>query len=82
MRTTLTLETDVARLIDRLRRERRVSLKELVNEGLRLGLSSLAASPRRKPSTYRTVPVAGRPKIATLDTIAGVIALVEGGAHR
>jgi hypothetical protein len=39
MRTTLTLDDDVAVQLERLRRARDANLKDLVNEALRLGLS-------------------------------------------
>jgi len=38
MRTTLTIEDDVAALIRRLRERRKASLKTIVNEALRQGL--------------------------------------------
>jgi hypothetical protein len=40
----LTIEDDVAALLERLRR----SLKDLVNEGLRRGLQEMAARPKRR----------------------------------
>ncbi|MGQ0569931.1 MAG: ribbon-helix-helix protein, CopG family, partial [Armatimonadota bacterium] len=53
MRTTLSLETDVAALLERIRRERKLSLKALVNEALRQGLKQLTEPPAR-PTTYQT----------------------------
>ena len=47
MRTTLTLDDDVAAALERLRRARDASLKDVVNEVLRGGLSELAARPPR-----------------------------------
>jgi Ribbon-helix-helix protein, copG family len=38
MRTTLTLDDDVAAALERLRKSRDASLKDLVNEALRRGL--------------------------------------------
>ena len=50
MRTTLSLDDDVAALLERLRKSRRASFKELVNEALREALKHLATPPkRRKP---------------------------------
>jgi len=42
MRTTLTLDDDVAAALERLRRTRNASLKDLVNEALRRGLDNIA----------------------------------------
>ena len=41
MRTTLTLDDDIAARLRRLQLERRVGLKALVNEALRTGLTSM-----------------------------------------
>jgi hypothetical protein len=38
MRTTLTLDDDVAAVLERLRKSRDANLKDLVNEALRRGL--------------------------------------------
>jgi hypothetical protein len=45
MRTTLTLDPDVATAIARLQRERGVKFKPLVNELLRRGLGATGADP-------------------------------------
>jgi len=50
MRTTLTLDNDVAALLNRLLRTRRTGLKQLVNAALRRGLQEMASpEPPRKP---------------------------------
>ena len=38
MRTTLTIDEDVAAMLEQLRRDRKTSLKALINEALRCGL--------------------------------------------
>jgi hypothetical protein len=54
MRTTLTLDDDVAAAIDQLRRARDASLKDIVNDALRKGLSDLTARPKqREPCALR-----------------------------
>ena len=81
MRTTLTLDDDVAILLKRLSEERQVSFKTLVNEALREGLRQLEAP---APQTaFRTEPVSlGRCLVGNLDDIAEVLALAEGDAFR
>jgi len=54
MRTTLTIDDDVAVQLDRLRRAKDVGLKELINDALRRGLRDLNAPQKRKP--FRTKP--------------------------
>lgn len=61
MRTTLTLDEDVARLIeDAVHRERR-PMKQIVNEALRRALST--PEPRRKPYRVQEHESAVRPGI-------------------
>ncbi len=77
MRTTLTLDDDVAVQIERLRRERDASLKEIVNEVLRRGLMEELRPRKRKP--FRTkVFHCGKALIPNIDNTAEVLALLEG----
>ena len=81
MRTTLTLDDDVAVQIERLRRARDVSLKELVNDALRRGLRELSAKPKkRKPFRTRTFDM-GKPLI-NIDNVAEAIAYAEGEGYK
>ena len=79
MRTTLTLEKDVAIALERLRKTRKASLKAVVNEALRQGLGQMAAPPRtpRKPFRTRTLSL-GRCLIGNIDNVAEVLAVAEG----
>jgi hypothetical protein len=54
MRTTVTLETDVARRLQGLARERKISFKAALNETLRRGLEQ--ARTKSKGSPFRTEP--------------------------
>jgi hypothetical protein len=54
MRTTLTLEPDVARLIEEEAARTRKSMKDVVNEGLRRGLGP--RGPIRRSSPFRVRP--------------------------
>jgi Ribbon-helix-helix protein, copG family len=82
MRTTLTIDDDVAATLEQLRRSRDASLKDLINEALRRGLREMEAQPKpRKP--FRTMSVdCGTPLIANIDDVAEVLAVVEGEAFR
>jgi predicted transcriptional regulator len=82
MRTTLTLDDDVAAKIERLRKSRKESLKELVNEALREGLRHLA-TPRRKRVPFQTQAVdLGRCLLGNVDNVAEVLAVAEGESFR
>ncbi len=82
MRTTLTLEDDVAVRLEKLRDERGDSLKAVVNEALRRGLDALDRGLEARPS-YRIEPVdLGRCRMPSLDKTAAVLAAAEGEDHR
>jgi hypothetical protein len=82
MRTTLTLADDVAAALQRLRKSRDASLKDLVNEALRRGLKDMSSRPKRH-ERLRTRPVAlGQLRIAGLDNIGEALAIAEGEAYK
>jgi hypothetical protein len=82
VRTTLTLDDDVAKLLERLRRRRRGTLKEVVNEALREGLARLAAPHRsRKQHTTKAVSL-GRCLVGNVDDVAEALAVGEGEGFR
>jgi len=81
MRTTLTLEKDVAEEIEALRRKRDASLKDVVNEVLRLGLREVREAPKkRKPFRTKTSDM-GKPLI-DINNTAEVLAFLEGDAFK
>jgi hypothetical protein len=82
MRTTLTIDDDVAVELDRLRRNRDMSLKVLVNELLRRGLKDMATKPkRREPFRTRSID-AGEARLSNIDNIAEVLAILEGEDYK
>jgi hypothetical protein len=81
MRTTLTLDDDVAAELERLRRKEGKRFKALVNEALRRGLR---AAPEGRPrSKFRTRAVSlGECKLHDVDNIGEVLARFEGDAFK
>jgi hypothetical protein len=78
MRTTLTLEEDVARMLEKIRKSRAASYKQIVNEALREGLTRMA-QPATPQKPFRTRPVdMGRCAFPNLDNVWEVIAEAEG----
>jgi hypothetical protein len=76
MRTTLTIDPDVAVGLERLRRAEKLSLKQAVNEVLRRGLQSSEKPAVPKP--YRTRVVDHGPLLVpSLDNIEDVLAQIE-----
>jgi len=54
MRTTVTLEPDVARRLKEVSRLRKLTFKEALNTSLRRGLDQMLAKPKTQP--FRTAP--------------------------
>jgi hypothetical protein len=82
MRTTLTLDDDVAAKLKAEARRAGRSFREIVNETLRRGLASRQATAR--PQAFKIAPRdLGdlRPGLS-LDDVAGLIEQVEGALHR
>ncbi len=80
MRTTLTLDDDVAAALGRLRQVRGARLKTLVNEVLRAGLNQMRVRPTRG-APFRTQSVdLGRPRLGSPDNVADALAIAESDA--
>jgi hypothetical protein len=80
MRTTLTLEDDAAAALERLRKSRKASLKDLINDALRRGLKYMSKRTARH-ERFRTQSVAlSQLRIAGLDNIGEALAIAEGQA--
>ncbi len=82
MRTTLTLEDDVAALLNRVMRRRGGSLKDTVNTALRAGLEAMA-KPEPPAAPYRILPWnLGGSLVGSLDNVEEVLSRAEGENHR
>jgi hypothetical protein len=83
MRMTLTLDADVALLLDRTHETQDRRLKEVVNEALRRGLPQLLSAARQpvqptaKPYETPSLSV-GRCFIDNVDDVAAILAMGEG----
>ena len=78
MRTTLTLDEDIAVTIERLRRTEQLGLKAIVNRALRFGLRHLET--RDEPrAPFRTAEVSlGRCRLGDLVSVSEALAVAEG----
>jgi hypothetical protein len=74
MRTTVTLDPDTRLLVERAVRERGLTFKEAVNEGLRAGLGTASAR-----HTYTTPRDLGRARV-DLTKALGLAAVLEDDA--
>ena len=77
MRTTLTIDDDVAVELERLRREREARFKDVVNEALRRGVREMTSPPKkRKPFRTKTFDC-GRLLIDNIDNVWEVLEQIE-----
>jgi hypothetical protein len=81
MRTTLTLEPDVAARIEQRRRESRRPLKAEVNRLLRLGLEHDGEAGRAAPaSRYRVEPFAVGELLVDVDDVTAALEIAESSS--
>lgn len=76
MRTTLTIDDDVAVELERLRRLREQSLKDVINDALRRGLREMQERPKRK--SFRTTRHDLGAFLVNVDNVAEALAHAEG----
>ena len=82
MRTTLTIDDDVAVQLQGLRETRKMSLKGVVNEVLRQGLARInQPPPAREPYRTRSVSL-GPCLVGGIDDVAEALAVAEGEGFR
>jgi len=75
MRTTITLDDDIAAALERLRKDRNVGFNELVNDVLLRGLDDLP--PRREPFRTRSVAL-GQARVSNVSNVTEAITRAEG----
>ncbi len=77
MRTTLTIDNDVAAQLKRLRRERDMDFGALVNEALRRGLRDMRVVPQRRKVVRTRASDMGEP-LFNINNVAEALAHLEG----
>jgi hypothetical protein len=77
MRTTVTLDDDVAKALEALRREEGLATSAVLNRLVRQGLAAPAAS---KPPFRQQTSAIGRPRIP-LDNIGEALEILKDEAH-
>jgi len=83
MRTTLTLDPDVAARLRRTHSRRGGSFKAIVNEALRQGLRRMSDPPPDRPTRYQTPSIGlGSCLHTSLDDVAEVLTVAEGERFR
>lgn len=80
MRTTLSLDDDVAALLKKAAAERKVSFKTLVNDALRSALTAGPRKGRRRRQLTRTFD--GGRALIDFTSVSEALAVLEGEDHR
>ena len=80
MRTTLSLDDDVARLLNKESRRSGASFKQVVNHFLRLGLMA-SKQPHRKPFVVKPINL-GLPPVLSYDNVEELLEFLEGPEYR
>lgn len=80
-RTTVTLEDDVAALLEERARETGATFKEVINQVIRVGLTRQASEAEEEPFHVQPRPL-GLKKGLSYDNIADLLELGEGHHHR
>jgi hypothetical protein len=82
MRTTLTLDADVAATLKRVLAKEGLTLKEAVNEAMRRGFGAME-EPEPKIPPYRTPSTSlGKCLVGSVDDVAEALAVGEGEDFR
>ena len=82
MRTTLTLDEDVAGKLQALARRTGRAFKAVVNDVLRQGLATTTARPASPRFTVKARDLGARRADVALDNIGDVLERIEGPLHR
>lgn len=79
MRTTITIDPDLARTVERLRRQRGLSMARVVNELLRAGIRGGRGARKRYTlrANWRATSLIG-----SLDSVSRALDIAEGPSHR
>lgn len=79
MRTTLTLDDDVASRLSQSAESSKLPFKQVVNQALRAGLDALEASTRRGAEAFETPTASlGAPLIGDLANVQEALSIAEG----
>ena len=83
MRTTLTIDPDVAIALERIRSRDQLTFKGVVNEAMRRGLRVMDTEAQRTTeSPYSITPWDGGELRVGLDNVEEALAWAEGEEHR
>ena len=76
MRTTLTLDPDVAAMLKKEMRQQKATLKETINKALRAGLQA-AETAQQAQEPYRIKPWNTGPFLINIDCVSDALAIAD-----
>lgn len=82
MRTTLTIDDDVAAQLEQHRARGERSFRVLVNDALRAGLAHLDRAEAHPAGPFTRSVSLGGPRLPDLDDVSEALAVAEGDNHR
>jgi hypothetical protein len=82
VRTTLTLDEDVAARLKSVARRTGRTFRDVVNDALRRGLARAPSDPSREPFRVKTRDLGRLKPGLNLDNIGELLEQVEGALHR
>lgn len=82
MRTTLSLDDDIAAQLEQLRARGGRSFRQLVNDALRVGLAHLDRQQPAPLGPFTRAVSLGAPRLPDVDDVSEAIAISEGEGYR
>ena len=82
VRTTLSLDDDVAAQLEQLRARGDRSFRQLVNDALRLGLAHLDRESTAPRGPFTRAVSLGTPRLSDVDDVSEALAITEGEHYR
>ena len=82
MRTTLSLDDDVAAQLEQLRARGGRSFRQLVNEALRVGLAHLDRESAAPRGSFTWAVSLGALRLPDVDDVSAALAITEGERYR
>ncbi|MGH3697611.1 MAG: CopG family transcriptional regulator [Pseudonocardiaceae bacterium] len=82
MRTTLSLDDDIAAQLEQLRARGDRSFRQLVNDALRVGLAHLDRESAATRGPYTRAVSLGAPRLPDVDDVSEALAITEGESYR
>jgi hypothetical protein len=83
MRTTVTLDDDVARALERIQAEEHTTFRQALNDAIREGLAARAHRAREGTAPIRTTRARNLgPRLTNFDNASELTALLEGDTYK